>query len=285
MEPWVVSIGAALVEFWWVAPAAAGAGAAGVLGVRRSRSTKARRLGVTAARLELQQARDGATGARASAKVAQAEVARIEAERAAGRATSADVHAARRALDVAARARTAAVAHIRVARARVGVERAAVPARGTDPAHLPLARTMAAHDAVAVRWIEYETDAARRLAFPAMSDARVPTTAEFLRLDAEARALRPASPRARFSPADYTAYRGIVDRLARAFDAAEHEAWRLAGRRPDDAPPEPPTMTQRWTATATEAITRSAEGLARAAEAAASALETHRDKRDRQRGD
>jgi len=276
VEPWVVAFGAALVEFWWVAPAAAGAGAAGVIGVRRSRSTKARRLGVTAAKLELQQARNEAIGARASARVAQAEVARIEAERGAGRATGADVHAARRAFEAAQRARTAAVAHIRVARARIGVERSAVPARGTDPVHLPVSRTMAAHDAIAARWIQYETDAARRIAFPAMSDARVPTTGEFLRLDAEARRLRPASPRARITAEQYAAYRRSVDHLQRAFDVAEQEAWRLAGQRPADAPPPPPSLAQRWSVVATEAISRSAEGLARAAESAASALDAHR---------
>jgi len=285
VEPWVVAFGAALVEFWWVAPAAAGAGAAGVIGVRRSRSTKARRLGVTAAKLELQQARNEATGARANARVAQAEVARIEAERGAGRATGADVHAARRAFEAAQRARTAAVAHIRVARARIGVERSAVPARGTDPVHLPVSRTMAAHDAIAARWIQYETDAARRIAFPAMSDARVPTTGEFLRLDAEARRLRPASPRARITAEQYAAYRRSVDHLQRAFDVAEQAAWRLAGQRPADAPPPPPSLAQRWSVVATEAISRSAEGLARAAETAASALEAHRGRTEASRGD
>lgn len=279
MDPWIVTFGAALVEFWWVAPAAAGAGAAGMIGVRRSRSTKARRLGVAAAKVELEHARSAAAGSRATVRVAQAELVRVEAERAAGRATGADVQAARRALDVAHRTRTAAAAHIRVARARIGVERAAIPARGTDPVHLPVARAMAAHDEVAARWMQYETDAARHLAFPAMSDARVPATAEFLRLDAEARAARPSSPRARLTPEQFAAYRGAVDRLQRAFDAAEQEAWRLAGARPADAPPAPQTLTQRWSSIATEAISRSAEGLARAAESAASALDARRDSR------
>ncbi|WP_405374722.1 MULTISPECIES: hypothetical protein [unclassified Microbacterium] len=281
MQLWVVAIGAAVAEFWWVAPAAAGAGAAGLLGVRRSRSTRARRLGVASARLELQQARAESQGARAAARVAQAEVSRAEAERAAGRASAEDVRTARRALDAAQRTRAASTATIRVARARIGAERATVPARGTDTAHLPLARLMAAHDANAARWMAYETDAARHLAFPAMSDVRVPATAEFLRLEAVARERRPATATARVTPAEFAAYRAAVDDARRAFEAAEQEAWRLAGHRPDDAPPPPPSIGQRWTIAATEAITRSADGLARAAESAASALDSHRGGRRR----
>ena len=271
-----MQFGAAAVEFWWVLPAAAGAGAVGVAGLRGRRSTRARRLGLTTARLELQQARGEALGSRAAVRVAAAELARVEAERAAGQAGSADVAAARRALDAAQRAKNAASAQVRVARAQIGAERAAVPARGSDPVHLPIARATAAHDAIAARWMEYETDVARRIAFPAMSDATVPTTAEFLRLEAEARRLRPASARARVTPARFAEYRAAVRRLQHGFDTAEREAWRLAGRRPEDAPPPPPNTAQRWTAVATEALTRSAEGLAKAAESAASAFDARR---------
>jgi hypothetical protein len=284
MQLWIVSIGAAVAEFWWVAPAAAGAGAAGFVGVRRSRSTRARRLGVKAAQRELQQARSDAIGARAAARVAQAELTRTEAERAAGRARPDDVRTARRALEAAQRAKAAATATIRVARARVGAERAAVPARGTDPKHLPLARLMAAHDAIAARWMEYETDAARRLAFPALSDVRVPTTAEFLRLEGIARELRPASATTKTTPEQFAAYRAAVDDAGRAFAAAEEEAWRRAGHRPDDAPLEGPP-TPRWTIVATEAISRSVDGLTRAAEGAASALEAYRSRAKRDRRD
>ncbi|MFS0866090.1 hypothetical protein AB3M83_01990 [Microbacterium sp. 179-B 1A2 NHS] len=280
MELWIAGVGAALVEFWWVAPAAAGAGAAGVLGVRRQRTTRARRLGLTAARLELQQARSENVESRASARLAAAELARVEADRAAGRARPADVAAARRAADAAVHAKNSAAARVRVARAQVGAERAAVPARGTDPRHLPVARAMAVHDEVAARWMQYETDAARRIAFPAMSDARVPATAEFLRLDAEARRLRPESAKAKTTPEQFAAYRAAVHRLQRAFDAAEQETWRLAGHRPDDAPPPPPTIAQRWTVVATEAITRSAEGIAKAAESAASVIDSRRSSRE-----
>lgn len=271
-----MQFGAAAVEFWWVLPAAAGAGAVGVAGVRSRRSTRARRLGVTTARLELQQARAEALHTRAAVRVASAELTRAEAERAAGQAGAADVAAARRALDAAQRAKQAATAQVRVARAQIGAERASVPARGTDPVHLPVARATAAHDAIAARWMAYETDVARRIAFPAMSDATVPATAEFLRLEAEARRLRPSSPLARVTPTQFAAYRAAVRHLQHGFEAAEQEAWRLAGRRPDDAPPAPPSVAQRWTTAATEALTRSAEGIARAAESAASALDARR---------
>ncbi|MEW1835065.1 hypothetical protein [Microbacterium sp. NPDC079995] len=278
MQLWIVAIGAAVAEFWWVAPAAVGAGAASVFGVRRGRSTRARRLGLTAAQRELQQARSEAVGARAAARVAQAELVRAEAERAAGRARPDDVRTARRALETAQRARAAATATIRVARARVSAERAAVPARGTDPKHLPLARLMAAHDAIAARWMEYETDAARRLAFPALSDVRVPATAEFLRLEGVAREHRPASPAAKLTPEQFTTYRAAVDDVGRAFAAAEQEAWRRAGHRPADAPSDAPAAPV-WTVIAGEAIARSVDGITRAAEGAASALDAYRSRR------
>ena len=78
---------------------------------------------------------------------------------------------------------------------------------------------MAADDAVTARWMQYEPDPARQLAFPAMGDARVPSTAAFLAELKTTRALRPAAPDARITPAQFTAYRDGVARLGRAFDA------------------------------------------------------------------
>ena len=52
--------------------------------------------------------------------------------------------------------------------------RATVPHVGTDPAEFPLAKVVAAHDAVLARWMEYETDPAKPIAFPQMSDGRSP---------------------------------------------------------------------------------------------------------------
>ena len=86
-----------------------------------------------------------------------------------------------------------AAAMLRLRRANLSADRAALAVRTTDPAQLPLARLMAGDDAVTARWMEYETDAARQLAFPAMSDARVPQTAAFLSEHRTARALRPAT--------------------------------------------------------------------------------------------
>ncbi|WP_314430592.1 hypothetical protein, partial [Microbacterium lacticum] len=135
----------------------------------------------------------------------------------------------------------AAAAGVRARRASVSADRVALNAHGGqrgragDPAQLPLARVMAADDAVTARWMEYETDAARQLAFPTLGDARVQTTAAFLAELQTTRALRPPSADARITPAQFTAYRDGVARLTRAFDAAEAEAWRIA-RREGSAP-------------------------------------------------
>src|SRR5690606_19199498 len=44
-----------------------------------------------------------------------------------------------------------------------------------------LERLMHAHDEVTARWLDYELDVAKLIAFPAMSDGRQPLTAAFLR--------------------------------------------------------------------------------------------------------
>lgn len=84
----------------------------------------------------------------------------------------------------------------------------------------------------------YETDPARLIAFPALTDARQPLTAAFLAAEHRARDVRPASPHARITPPQFTAYRDAVAAVSRAFDAAEAEAWRQA-RAAGDAPARP----------------------------------------------
>lgn len=219
---------AAVADLWWIAPTAIGAGALGWLGLRGQRAVKARRLAYDASRAALRTARQDATAARIDARVARAELTRAHAERAAGRATSADVAAARRVLATAQRESRAARAVVRARRAGLSADRAALNARPSDPARLPLARLLAADDAVTARWLDYETDAAKAIAFPAMSDTRVPETAAFLTELRTTRALRPASAVARITPAQFGAYRDAVARLARTFDACEAEAWRRA---------------------------------------------------------
>ncbi|WP_223848755.1 hypothetical protein [Microbacterium hominis] len=84
----------------------------------------------------------------------------------------------------------------------------------------------------------YETDPARLIAFPAMTDARQPLTAAFLAVERRARERRPASAQARITPPQFAAYRDAVAAVSRAFDAAEADAWRQA-RAAGDAPARP----------------------------------------------
>ncbi|CAN7152393.1 hypothetical protein LJR045_000104 [Microbacterium sp. LjRoot45] len=273
-----------IAEFWWIAPAVIGAGAFGWFGLRHQRTERARRLAFDAAKQELRAARQRSATARATARVARAELARAQAERTASLATSSDVAAARADVQSAQRETRAAAATLRAARARVTAARAALPRPATPADEFPLARLTAQHDAVTARWMEYETDAARVLAFPAMTDARHPRTAAFLTAQAEAQRLRPTAARrtrAQVTATEFTAYRDAVQRLERAFDAAEQEAWRLAraagtapaGGSVPRGPASESTGVPPWSAIAQSAVSRSAEALNRAAEAAASALE------------
>ena len=274
MEPFL----AVFAEFWWIGPTVIGAGALGWLGLRGQRSryasTKARRLAYDASRDALRSAQQDAQASRHGVRVARAELARAQAARTAGYARPDEVASARRALDAAQRDTRAAAATVRARRANLTADRAALAARSSDPAQLPLARLMVADDAITARWMEYETDAARQLAFPAMSDARVPQTAAFLAERHTARALRPAAPTARITPAQFGAYRDAVARMHHAFEAAEAEAWRRA-RAAGSAPVGPGPDAARpadWMLAAQEiaqnltqtVLARGAEALARA---------------------
>ncbi|MFT4051343.1 MAG: hypothetical protein QM677_03740 [Microbacterium sp.] len=232
-----------LVALAVTAPALVAAGAGGWFVLRGQRTARARRLAFSASREEVRIARKRVTAARIEVRVARAELSRVQAERAAGRASADEISAARRALDAAQRETKAASATLRARRATLVADRAALAGRINDPAQLPLARLMAADDVVTTRWMEYETDAARQLAFPAMSDTRVPATAAFFAELHTTRALRPPSPDTRMTPAEFGAYRDAVSRLTRAFDVAETEAWeqaRAAGSAPDGPGPGAP---------------------------------------------
>ncbi|WP_309127754.1 hypothetical protein [Microbacterium sp.] len=208
---------AAAAELWWIAPAAAGTGAIGFAAFRRRELVSGKRLGYEAARLELRRAQHEARAAADAVRVARAEVARVVAERAASRADAGAVAAARRALHDLQLQSKAAAARVKAGRARLTAERTALTAGG----ELPLDRLRARHDAVLARWMEYETDPAKLLAFPAMSDGRHPTTSAFLAALQEARELRPRADAARFTASEYGAYRDAVERLERSFDIAE----------------------------------------------------------------
>lgn len=261
---------ASVAEFWWAGPTVIGTGALGLFGLRHQRSARARRIEYDAAREDLRRARMQATSSRMDVRVARAELARVQAERFAGRAGSAQVNAARHALDRAQREVRVAAAAARTRRAQVAAARAALPGSARDPASLPLAKLMSVHDAVTEQWMQYETDPAKLIAFPTMSDGRVPLTAAFLAAARVAQDLRPAAPRDRLSTAQFSAYRDAVHRLRAAFEDAEADAWRRA-RSAGTAPAGPGPDTAgpaHWTDVAqslTETLlARSAEALARA---------------------
>ncbi len=254
---------ALLVDWWWIGPAAAGAGTVGWIGVRRSRQralpagtttttdraarawasrplgkSAARRLELDAATLDLQTARTAVMRGRAEIKVADAEVVRAQAERAASRVSNDQVAAARARLADAQRDLRAAMAEVRARRAGVKAAKAMLPAIRSGSAPLPVARLLAEHDAILMRWMTYETDPALAIDYPQMSDSRSPLLAEFLRAHERAQWLRPASVQTRLAPADFLAYRDAVRRTAHAFDRAERAA-RRGGEQPrleaDDA--------------------------------------------------
>jgi hypothetical protein len=98
---------------------------------------------------------------------------------------------------------------------------AAVPA-GSD-----LARTMAAHDSITSRWLEYELDVAKTIEYPAMSDGRQPLTAAFLRAKKVADRMRPPSPEAQITAEQRREYQDAVTDYEVAFDVAERDARRI----------------------------------------------------------
>lgn len=249
-----------LAEFWWTAPVAAGGVTAGAFGLRRRRSrTSGRRIAVDAAQYDLKRARTAIAEKRAAVKTARADVAHAMAERAARRATPEQVASARRRLRDAELDVKAAIADIRARHARLQAARAAIPA-SSEPR--PLERLRAEHDAVVGRWMLYETDLARQIAYPSMTDVKQPATAAYLRA-AERANDRRRDAGDRPSPVEYSAYRDAVSQLATALDVAEHAARATAGE---------VTSGPGWQDAAQDVLTRSAEAFDKAAGAAASAL-------------
>lgn len=90
-----------------------------------------------------------------------------------------------------------------------------------------LERLFAEHDEITARWLDYELDVAKLIAYPAMSDGRQPLTAAFLRAKKIADTLRPASVKAKVSEQQIAEYLDAVGNCAVAFDIAEKEARRL----------------------------------------------------------
>ena len=95
------------------------------------------------------------------------------------------------------------------------------------PSHELLERLMKEHDEITARWLDYELDVAKLIAFPAMSDGRQPLTAAFLRAKKTADALRPASVKAKVGEQQVSEYLDAVGNYAVAFEVAERDARRL----------------------------------------------------------
>jgi hypothetical protein len=104
---------------------------------------------------------------------------------------------------------------------------AAASAPVEEPHEQQLVKLLAAHDAVTKRWLDYELDVAKLIAFPAMSDGRQPLTAAYLRAKKVADRLRPASPKVKLTKEQLDEYRNAVTDFEVAFDVAERDARRL----------------------------------------------------------
>lgn len=258
-----------LIEWWWIAPVAAGGVAAGGIGMRRRSMKSGRRLAVDAARHDLRQAQQLATERRMAARLARAEYARVSAERSARRATPEQVAGAKRMLREKENDAKAAAADVRAKQVRLSAARAALPAAS---APRPLERLQAEHEAITARWMRYETDASLQIAYPAMTDVKQPATAAYLRAAGAAVDARRAAGGKVTTPAEFAAYRDAVAELERAFEAAEHAARVQAGE-----VPAAPT----WQDAAQDMISRSAEAFDRAAGAAASAFAAWNDRKQR----
>jgi hypothetical protein len=114
------------------------------------------------------------------------------------------------------------------AEARAARHRPVVSAAPVErPAAEQLHALFDAQDAVTARWLEYELDVAKLIAFPAMSDGRQPLTAAFLRAKKVADRLRPASAKVRIGREQLDEYRNAVTDYEVAFDVAERDARRL----------------------------------------------------------
>lgn len=143
----------------------------------------------------------------------------------------------------------------------VQVAKVSEPKPITRPAPLPtqLEKLFAQHDAVTARWLDYELDVAKLIAFPTISDGRQPLTAAFLRAKKVADRLRPDSADARVTGEQVAEYRDAVTEYEVAFDLAEREARRLKDADFSDA-------ERKRLATAKQLLTVAVDGAATPAE-------------------
>lgn len=212
MEPILLIVS----SWWWVAPAAVGVGAASYAGLT-TRSRRARRLELDAARHEESHAYRELVAAKARVRAAHADLLAAKAH-----GTAPQTAGARFALQSAKQSEKSASLAVRATRSRVKAVRAQyVVSSSRDP--LPIDRLYAAHDAVNARWLAYETDVDKALAFPQLTDTRHPPTVAFLRAQREALARRPML-RDRVTPQQYAEYRAAVQELEAALVEAERQA-------------------------------------------------------------
>ena len=213
MEPILLFV----TSWWWIAPVAAGAGAATYAGVTR-RARRARRLELDAARHDERRAYRALVDARARVKTARAELLTARSRGAFAPGTL----EAKRELDTAKRAERTASLALRASRSRVQAGWAHYRATTADEP-LPIDRLVAAHDAVNVRWLSYDTDVDKALRFPKMTDPRHPATMVFLEKQRDALVKRPVT-RDRVTPEQYAEYRDAVAALTAALTDAERQA-------------------------------------------------------------
>lgn len=227
-------------EFWWLAPTAVAGGAASFAGLRYGRRQRARALEYAGAKHELTVARVRLLTARAQAKSAQAALLVAKSARQGGRGSVGEIEAARQGVSEAQRELRSAQTAVRGRRVQVKAARALMRRMPRGDEHLPLSRLVAEHDAVLSSWVAYETDPAKAIAFPTMSDARIPATAALLTAMDTARWLRPRPGKPTLTPEEFARYRAAVTQLEAAFRTAEAAAWRAAGAsgRPPGAGPE-----------------------------------------------
>ncbi|MEO2135020.1 hypothetical protein [Microbacterium sp.] len=154
-----------------------------------------------------------------------------------------------------------AKAELKSVTASTRVSSAGEPQPITKPSPLPdqLEKLFAVHDDVTARWLEYELDVARMIAFPTMSDGRQPLTAAFLRAKKIADRLRPASADARVSAEQVAEYRGAVTDYEVAFDLAERDARRVRDSQFSDAERKRLATAQQLLAVALDQSATSAE--------------------------
>lgn len=112
--------------------------------------------------------------------------------------------------------------------AKIAVAEAAGRSRSADAAYRrELKRITAAHNRTDERWFTYETDVAKLLDFPMMTDMRDPLTVAFHKARQRADLLRPENVDDVIDDRDaQLEYRDAVGEYVAAFDVAEAEAIR-----------------------------------------------------------